>query len=252
MGNVERALSELRELLRNCGSAQSVCDPGIVAELYRDLGIVLAGGQNEQERAVQAFAEALARDPNITVPAAYATPSVTRAYDTAKNQVSAAEVQKENAAREAAPVKRRGFVLVDVTGRYGAFDGRANYVDSASAGQVGGALTLGILPGRGGFSMAGRVRGGAYLGDFGSEGYGGIVALLGGVWHRPGEKDFGYMFGGFGLDIVGEDAAEVMTFHYMGGMTVSGIDLGLGLEFGLGDNYAMALIGLQFGFGRVL
>lgn len=252
MGDVERALAELRELIRNCGSAQSVCDPGIVAELYRDLGVVLAGGQNEHDRAVQAFSEALARDPNITVPPAYATPKVSRAYDMAKNQASAVQVQAANAAEAAAPVKRRGFVLVDVTGRYGAFDGRTTYVDSSAAGQVGGALTLGIVPGRGGFSMAGRVRGGAYLGEFGSEGYGGIVALLGGIWNKPGEQDLGYMFGGFGLDIVGVDAAEVLTFHYTGGMTVSGFDLGLGVEFGLGDNYAMALIGLQFGFGRML
>lgn len=250
MGDVERALSELRALLRACSSQTSSCDRMVVAELYRDLGVVLADGRAEHDRAVQAFSEALMRDPDTELPQQYQTPRAARAFDEARTRVPASG-EGGGAAATAPSRTRRSFILVDAVGRYGALSGPWNYT-SAATGQVGGALTLGLLPGDGKFSMAGRLRGGAYFGDYGSVGFGGAAGLVGGVWNRPGQRDFGYLYGGVGLDLVGSDATPVLNFSGVGGVTVNHIDLGIGVEFGFGDQFAMALIGLHVGFGSML
>jgi hypothetical protein len=82
--NVNAAAAE-RDLTQALTICRDKCNPRLRAELYRDLGTVLAGmlASSRFNAAVVAFAQALNLNPNIKPDPNLATPAINAAFTTA-------------------------------------------------------------------------------------------------------------------------------------------------------------------------
>jgi hypothetical protein len=259
-GRASVALEELEALAVECARLGSVgCDQKTEAALYRDIGIVQAGGRGDRDSAVASFHRALALDPTLQVDARYATPPVVSAFTAAQSSTQPPAPKATPAALEA-DKKSRGFVLVEATGKYGTFQARRydpyygyEYAEWDSAGQAGGAVTLGVNPSGRSFTMAGRARGGAYFGNGAEYGYLGMAMLFGGLMGRSrSEKSFGYMMGGAGFEYIPESGADGLTFHALGGAVMHGLAFGGGIDISTSGDNASVMFGVHLGWGSLL
>lgn len=279
VGQNEAALEKLQELIKECSSGQVSCGEKQEAELLRDLGIVQAGGLQNHEGAVRAFHQAFVLNPDITLSKRYGTDPVLRAYKEAAQSSQAAGSQAPSQAEPAPagespqydedlyltdeeddePTKRSLFIFAEGTAKYGLFGGRNlnnnNFgPNEIFATRLGGDLTVGSAPDRGGFAIAGRGRGGAYIFDDGNGSYGyfGGAALFGALMGDPSDGSFMYVFGGTGLEHLPDPAFTALTFHAMVGANLSGFMIGGGIDFGFSDDYGFLQLGLQIGYGGLL
>jgi hypothetical protein len=77
-----KAKSKLDKAITTCG--KSGCSNGVLARLYRDLGVILVGGLNKPADGKKAFAKARELDPKLTLDKDYVTPAVKKLWGEAK------------------------------------------------------------------------------------------------------------------------------------------------------------------------
>ncbi len=80
--NFVRAEKKLEQALGLCG--KTGCSPGVVAQLYRDLGVVRIGGLAKTAAGKADFAKAIEVDPNVALDPDYATPAMKKIFDELK------------------------------------------------------------------------------------------------------------------------------------------------------------------------
>jgi hypothetical protein len=71
----------LESVIKACGEK---CSPAVLARAHMYIGIVRGAGRNDLKGAQKAFEEALAKDPNVELDDALATPEVKKAFESAK------------------------------------------------------------------------------------------------------------------------------------------------------------------------
>lgn len=80
--NFKAAEAKLQTALRVCSEGK--CSDDVLARVYRNLGVVYAGGMQDKEKGVEAFKEMLRRVPGMTLDKAFVSDAVQAAYDEAK------------------------------------------------------------------------------------------------------------------------------------------------------------------------
>ncbi len=117
---------------------------------------------------------------------------------------------------------------------------------------VGGGATLGIMPGGGAFTIAGRIRSGLFFGDSLKLATLGADLLLGATLFRsPTGRNFTYLLGGFGVEFIPSQNQDLLSLHLGGGTVLNGINLGASVDLGGNDEYAYAMLGLNLGWGKL-
>ncbi len=247
-GDSGQALYLLESLQSQCVQmGETACSQRQEATLFRDIGIVQA--EEDEEAAVRAFSRALELDPTVRVGSSFATDEVMEAFEEAEEDQQGDSSWSDEG-------EALGFILLEGTAKYGTLYTERDpngYQEFDSTGQLGGAFTLGMNPGGGGFTIAGRGRGGAYLGNDADLGFVGGSVLFGGVLGADRKSgSFGYVMGGAGVEFIPETPSDGVTFHGMGGAVMRGIAFGGGVDFMLaGDNYSI-VFGLHIGWGHLL
>lgn len=164
----------------------------------------------------------------------------------------------------AEPVRKMPYytamVLAEGTAKYGAytvarvgtFEDETVEPDSLRTGQLGGQVTVGIMPNGSAFAMAGRLRGGSYVGERVPGGYVAAEMLFGANFARNAQgSTFTYLLGGFGVEFLPGDNQDLLSLSATGGTVVNGIDFGAGINLAANDEVAIALIGMHIGWGRL-
>lgn len=123
---------------------------------------------------------------------------------------------------------------------------------SSRGGHLGAQATLGFMPAGKAFTMAGRLRGGAYLGSNITSGSIGASVLFGANFARqPEGKTFSYALGGFGVEYIAEKNQDILTLHITGGTVVNGLNFGADIDLGGNDEFALFMFGVHMGWGRL-
>jgi hypothetical protein len=262
-GNFDVALSELDKLTRDCATGAG-CPPTLEASLYRDIGIVQAGGLGEEDRAKASFGRALRLDPTIGIDQRFATSDVMDAYEAAREDFHDGEHGSESSS--SSNEKANGLFLVEGTSKYGVVHavrslGTSTYTYTDSTLQFGGTITGTFSPGQGAFTVGPRFRGGTYIGP--DLGYIGGALMIGALFARNTKVNrTGYVLGGMGFENLPNTGRTGLTFHASGGFVMSGVAFGGGLDINVGDpsNNAQyggdhgnisVVFGLHVGFGKL-
>lgn len=171
--------------------------------------------------------------------------------------LSGAEVSTDCSC-EAPPRRFSSIALVEGVAHYGGVSRGEDLSDPDAAeetyraGLVGGQVTLGVMPGGRHFTMAGRIRGGAYLGGGSQLATMGAAMLFGANFLRDETgRSFGYVLGGVGVEFLPGLNQDMLTLHIAGGTIVRGFNFSAGLDLGGNDQIAHAMIGFQIGWGQL-
>lgn len=290
LGEGDEALEILKKEVLRCAGTEGACDDAELGTLYACVGIVLAGGPKNHEGAVVAFRKALSLDPEIVLMPVYKTVEVDAAFEEAQTgrasvppsatesggaaqlnlPVPPSEEELEQRRQEASDrLKKRGFLLLsgnlgfgqvevynydDGPGDDGYYYGSSRTIDEGLM-RIGGAFTVAGMPGQSsGFTMGGRVRGGAYLTDGQTYGHFGAAGLLGATIGPRQDDRFTYFLGGFGFDYVpgavSNSIAAALSFQ--GGVSLGGLQLGGTVDLEGGENFFALMMGMEIGFGKLL
>ncbi len=76
------AEAKLRKAIKLCGA--DACSPKVLAQLHRDLGVVLIGGENKKDEGKGAFLLAFKADPGVALDKDLTTPDIQKAFEDAK------------------------------------------------------------------------------------------------------------------------------------------------------------------------
>jgi hypothetical protein len=264
VGDVDPALSELKELVATCDrEGAEACPDPTRADLYVALGIVLSGGKNDIKGAARLFHAALSRDPDVTVPRELATLPVQEAMREANESTSYQELSREPAAADKpstegptpepsdepsdedddSPQDRKTLVIL-LHAMLGT--GADDFSESPS---FGGAGILGArFVDSSGWTTA--IRGRVAVVGVDQEPVGGASLLMGGSWYGHKHKRMGYFLGGVGLDSYGGEGG--VSLNGMGGVTLGGFLLGGGVDLGASNYGSFALVCLNLGWGARL
>jgi hypothetical protein len=260
-GNYEVALSELDKLTRDCATGTG-CPPAVEASLYRDIGIIQAGGLEDEDRAKASFGRALRLDPTVSIDQRFATSDVMDAYEAAREDFRDGLDENGPSRGPSAKEKANGLFLLEGTSKYGfvhAVRPFGTYNDSAL--QVGGAVTATFSPGQGAFTVGPRFRGGTYIGP--DLGYIGGALMIGALFGRNTKANStGFVLGGMGFENLPNTGRTGATFHATGGFLMSGFTVGGGLDVNVGDPSSSSqyggdhgnvsvVFGLHVGFGKL-
>jgi hypothetical protein len=257
-GNYDVALSELDKLTRDC-SVGVGCSATLEASLYRDIGIVQAGGLDDEERAEASFARALRLDPMTTIEPRFATSDVMEAFEAAQEKFRD-QISENSSSSHSSDEDAHGLVLLEGTSKYGVIQAvgpfGTTYTDSTL--QLGGALTAAFTPAQSGFMAGARFRGGTYIGP--DLGYIGGAVMVGGIFGRSLKKNrAGYVMGGMGFENLPNTGRTGLTFNASGGFLMGGLDVGGGLDINVGDpsnsqaNHGniSVVFGIHIGLGKL-
>jgi hypothetical protein len=152
------------------------------------------------------------------------------------------------------------MVLAEGTAKYGVysvaktgtFEDQNVEPDSLRTGQLGGQATIGVMPGGSAFTMAGRLRGGSYVGERVPGGYVAAEMLFGANFARNAQgSSFTYLLGGIGVEFLPGENEDMLSLSASGGTVVNGVAFGAGINIGANDEVAIALIGMHIGWGRL-
>lgn len=157
------------------------------------------------------------------------------------------------------PGRYSTLLLVDGVAKYGGFSEESDPSEGQlpearyRAGYLGTEVTLGVMPGDSAFTMAGRLRGGAYLGSQINSGLIGASLLFGANFaHRSQGRSFSYALGGFGVEFLTDTNQDLLVLHAGGGVVLRGLHLGAALDVGGNDQVGRAMIGIRIGWGKIL
>jgi hypothetical protein len=155
----------------------------------------------------------------------------------------------------------RTMVLAQATAHYGGMtvanpgttlEESGSDVMTYRMGHFGAQATLGVMPGGGAFTMAGRLRGGSYVGEDVTQGNVAAEMLFGANFARNARgTEFTYILGGFGVEFLPRDNQDLLTLSIAGGTVVKGVAFGAGFQLGANDQYALALFGMHIGWGQL-
>ena len=268
-GQVDPALDQLRDLLREClALPESECDLVTRSLLYRDAGVVLAQGKSDHTGAVRVLRHAIRADRNVSIPEAYRTPKVNASWDEARRieglpVVTPAVVPVAPAAAPATlapePVAkpRQPNIL---------FHGVANLKVGGLIGNTGsepvGQLGLEVLTahvGRATGAFAGGLLHTEYkwfLDNGANWGAWGLAGAFGGTFGRNRPSSCGYLMGGIGFVHWPDVGRAGFALHARYGASLKGFGLGLGADlshvpFSTGS-VTEILFGIHMGFARLL
>jgi hypothetical protein len=153
------------------------------------------------------------------------------------------------------------MVLAEGTAKYGGYtvaeegatlEDESVETESLRTGQLGGQVTVGVMPSGSAFAMAGRLRGGSYVGERVPGGYVAAEMLFGANFARNAQgSSFTYLLGGIGVEFLPGDNQDLLSLSATGGTVVNGIDFGAGINIAANDEVAIALIGMHIGWGRL-
>lgn len=275
VGAGDQALNLLRERVLHCQQTDSTdCPTSELGTLYACLGIVLAENRQDHSAAVVAFRKALSLNERIQLLPEYQTDKIRAAYREAKTgQPSTLVPAEAEAEAEAAAVnapqseleltppdlpqpyekKKRGILLLsgELAGGYLDLDLDPFNSKSGGAALLGASLTMGAMPAkRSGFTMAGRIRLGSYLGRTGGD-YFGVQGALGSTVGPRKDNRFSYFLGNFGIEVLQDSSETAATFGFQGGTSIDGLQLGGSLNY-VGGSYQAVMFGLELGFGGLL
>lgn len=254
LGEYPAAHLRLRAAIQQCTARRAKCDKMTLAVLWRDLGIVLAGGLKKPEPAVGAFRKALKYYEAIAVPKQYLSPTVQSAYRVAGGRWAPTAGPEESRpfieaewAREDAPEKQRSGGLFEVG--YVAATGFVLGIASGGSAVVPvikqrGNVEL-LFPIKDGSVLAGaQLRGGAL---HSGTSFGLITSTFGGASfvgaQRWGKSREGITTVALGFDFNGTTpwfAAEARV-----GACLDPFFLGFGGEFQLGGAQGVVMYGVQ-------
>ncbi len=284
LGQVEESLAMLRKQVLSCGDAGTpACDDSERAALYMCVGIVLAGGESNHNGGVQAFKKALSLDETMRVAPDYSTAPVKSAFNEARGveeiapePVSLAPVQEEppppyeeeegedDEEPEASynPNKKRVFILAAGGVKYGFIEQSYDYYyddfdyysgsEFRGATQLGGSVAFGGMPGEtSGFTLGGRVRGGALLAGE-AVGYLGGHMLIGGTMGPRTDNRFFFIGGGAGFETYLGYSRSALTGHFMAAGSIGGFLIAGGVDVAVSNEITYALVGVEVGFGGLL
>jgi hypothetical protein len=266
LGESDEALQLLREEVQRCNHEGS-CTSQALATLYASVAIVQAGAQAQHSAAVVAFRKALSLDPALILLAEYQTAPVLAAFEEAKTGKVSAQTPTtqgpspaplESAAEDAAQThKKRSFILLSFiaqTGKLGSSGSDSGVYDIGDRfGNLGGTFTLAGMPGRtSGFTMGGRVRGGAYLSPAGTLWHYGVSGVLGGTTGRRQDDRFSYFLGGIGFNEYPDLGASAVLLSFYGGGSIGGLLIGGNIEIPVGPQLWGFMFGLEVGVGTLL
>lgn len=155
----------------------------------------------------------------------------------------------------------RTMLLVEGTARYGAVtiappgasleDDDPDAFES-SVGNLGGQVTLGVMPGGSAFTMAGRLRGGSYISDQFTRGNMSAEMLFGANFGRNARgNEFTHILGGFGVEFLPGENQDLLTLSVGAATVVKGVSFGGGFQVGANDEVAIATLGMQVGWGQL-
>jgi hypothetical protein len=177
-----------------------------------------------------------------------------------KSEDTAAQTAKVTTADENAPLNT--MLLLEGVAKYGLFgrgtdllesDQANDFDEKFSVGYFGAQATFGLMPANSAFTLAGRLRAGAYLGHSPAMGNIGAAMLFGANFARKnGGRSFSYAMGGLGVEFIPTYNADLITVHASGGTVFNEFTLGAGLDFGINNELFIATFGLQLGWGRLL
>ncbi len=155
----------------------------------------------------------------------------------------------------------RTMLLVEGTARYGgvtiAPPGATIEDDDPDAfesrvGNVGGQVTLGVMPGGSVFTMAGRVRGGSYLSEEFTRGNMAAEMLFGANFARNARgNEFTHILGGIGVEFLPGENQDLLTLSLGAATVVKGVSFGGGILLGANDEVAIGTLGMQVGWGQL-
>lgn len=188
-------------------------------------------------------------------------PETTPPPDTEDDDRSWDELHPDDQVEKVERVPRyTAFVLADFTAKYGVYsvvvDGTFEADDAETnnlrTGQLGGQATVGVMPGGSAFAMAGRLRGGSYVGQGVPGAYVAAEMFFGANFARNEQgSSFAYVMGGIGVEFLPSDNQDMLTLSATGGTVINGIDFGGTINIAANDEVAIALIGMQIGWGRL-
>lgn len=197
--------------------------------------------------------------PTISLGSEAAPQASIRQRPSADPTATAASTAKECVPAVDAKHKFTSMVLLEGVGRYGGFVEGPDLEDDSAPTQsyrgfgLGAQATLGFIPGGRTFMMAGRLQGGAYLGSDVTSGTIGAAVLFGANLARKATgRTFSYVLGGFGVEYIPQKKQDILTLHISGGTVVRGLDFGADIDLGGNDEFARFLLGMHFGWGRLL
>ena len=154
------------------------------------------------------------------------------------------------------------MILVEAVAKYGLIGRGTDLLESDqddpfdekfSVGYFGAQATLGLMPARSAFTLAGRLRGGAYLGHSPALASMGAAMLFGANFARKEDgRSFSYAMGGLGVEFLPSGSQDMLTIHASGGTVINEFTLGAGIDFGINNEIFIATFGLQIGWGRLL
>lgn len=270
LGEPEQALTLLREEVQLCAQGGG-CSTQVLATLYASVAIVQAGGMSQHSAAVVAFRKALALNPALIVLAEYRIAPVASAFEEAKaGKVSPStatapvtspaprgSAEQEERSDEAPSSKKRSFILLSFiaqTGKLGSSGSDAGVYDIGDRfGNLGGTFTLAGMPGRtSGFTMGGRVRGGAYLSPAGTLWHYGVSGVLGGTTGARENDHFSYFLGGIGFNEYPDLGASALLLSFYGGGSIGGLLIGGNIEVPVGPQLWGFMFGVEIGVGTLL
>lgn len=152
------------------------------------------------------------------------------------------------------------FVLAEATAKYGVysvaqagtFEDEDVETENLRTGQLGGQVAVGVMPGGAAFAMAGRLRGGSYVGQGVPDGFVAAEMMFGANFARNEQgTNFTYVMGGIGVEFLPGENEDLLTLSATGGTVIGGISFGGGVNIAANDQIAMALFGMQIGWGRL-
>lgn len=166
-----------------------------------------------------------------------------------------------NSEEEDPPSPFKSILLLEAVGRYGLLGRGSGLLDvdadealdeTFTAGYFGGQATFGLMPSHSAFTLAGRLRGGSYIGGGLAAGSLGAAVLFGANFARNETGDsFSYALGGFGVEFMPAANTDMLTFNASGGTIMNGFNLSAGLDLGINDDLFVAFFGLQLGWGQL-
>jgi hypothetical protein len=175
-------------------------------------------------------------------------------------KLDAASAKLEEKPPEAKPYFRT-MLLIEGAARYGGLaiapEGTSLEDEDIEAiesrvGNLGGQVTLGVMPGGGVFTMAGRLRGGSYVSETFTRGNVAAEMLFGANFARNARgNEFTHILGGFGVEFLPGENQDLLTLSVAAATVVKGVSFGGGFSLGGNDEIAIGTLGMQIGWGQL-
>lgn len=196
----------------------------------------------------------------LNAPAPSSATAPMGAVEATENQAGPAPQDEGRSEEPASPYNT--LIILESVAKYGLIGRGTDLLESDqddpfdekfSVAYLGLQATLGLMPARSAFTLAGRLRGGLYLGHPPAMGSMGAAMLFGANFARnENGRSFSYAMGGLGVEFLPTDSQDMLTVHASGGTVINEFTLGAGVDFGINNEVFIATFGLQVGWARLL